>query len=316
MRKLSVVIPAYNEEDNVSAACSEVGKILSDNQIDYEIIFVDDGSGDLTWERLTQLCTKDANVKALRFSRNFGKEAAIFAGLKESVGDAVIVMDCDLQHPPETIIKMYNIWANNDIDIVEARKSSRGKESLLYKFFARVFYGILKFASGMDLNGASDFKLLDRKVVDALNEMPERLTFFRALSSWVGFRSEYVYFDVAKRKNGKTKWSFMKLARLAVSSVTSFSNFPMHIITGCGLLFFFFSVIMGVNTLYNYLSGKALEGFSTVILLILITGSIIMLGLGIIGYYLSKIYEEIKYRPRFIISERTSKKEDSGRESC
>lgn len=304
MKKLSVIIPAYNEADNISAAAETVGKLLRENSIDYEIIFVDDGSSDSTWDKLKQLSSADSRIKGLKFSRNFGKEGAIFAGLRNASGDAAVVMDCDLQHPPETVIEMYNIWLNNDVDVVEARKKSRGKESLFYKLSAKLFYGVLKSSSGIDLQNASDFKLLDRKVVDVLNEMPERLTFFRALSSWVGFKTEVVYFDVAKRRSGATKWSFVKLARLAVNSITSFSNYPMHIITGCGFLFFLFSLILGVNTLYNYLFGNALEGFSTVILLLLITGSIIMFGIGIIGYYLSKIYEEIKFRPRFIISEK------------
>jgi dolichol-phosphate mannosyltransferase len=186
---------------------------------------------------------------------------------------------------------------------VEARKSSRGKESLLYKIFAKTFYKIMKSSSGLNLDGASDFKLLDRKVIDALNAMPERLTFFRALSAWVGFKTAQVEFEVQPRVSGKTKWSFKNLFKFAVSSVTGFTNLPMQLMTAMGLIFLAFAAVLGVQTLVNFFSGKSAEGFSTVILLLLLIGSVLMLGLGIIGYYLSKIYEEIKFRPRYIESE-------------
>lgn len=310
MKTLSVVIPAYNEDANVENTANVLSQLLEKNGINYELVFVDDGSKDKTWDKLSELTHTHKGITAIKFSKNFGKEGAIFAGLKTAKGDACVVMDCDLQHPPETLIEMYNIWLNNDVDVVEARKSSRGKESLLYKIFAKSFYKLFQSSSGIDLKRASDFKLMDRKAVDALNEMPERLTFFRALSSWVGFKTEVIYFDVAPRKTGQSKWSFKKLFRFAIDSITSFTTLPMHIVTFFGALFSVFAVIMAINTLFNFFSGKALEGFSTVILLVLITGGIIMLSLGIIGYYLSKIYEEIKFRPRYIISQKLESKED------
>ena len=309
MKKLSVIIPAFNEEKNIETTARAVTYLLDKENIDFELIFVNDGSTDSSWEILKMLNKLDKRICAINFSRNFGKEGAIFAGLKEAKGDAIIVMDCDRQHPIETAVEMYRIWENNDIEIVEAKKKTRGKESLLYKGFAKMFYSILKSTSGLDLSGASDFKLLDRQVVDSLLEMPERVTFFRALSNWVGFKSEIVYFDVPKREEGKTKWSTKKLFKFAIDSITSFSNLPMHIVTFCGVFFFIFAVILAINTLFNYFSGTAEVGFSTVILLILITGSIIMLALGIFGYYLSKIYEEIKFRPRYIIKEKLNAKE-------
>ena len=309
MQKLSVIIPAFNEEKNIEMTARAVTYLLDKENIDFELIFVNDGSTDSSWEILKMLNKLDKRICAINFSRNFGKEGAIFAGLKEAKGDAIIVMDCDRQHPIETAVEMYRIWENNDIEIVEAKKKTRGKESLLYKGFAKMFYSILKSTSGLDLSGASDFKLLDRQVVDSLLEMPERVTFFRALSNWVGFKSEIVYFDVPKREEGKTKWSTKKLFKFAIDSITSFSNLPMHIVTFCGVFFFIFAVILAINTLFNYFSGTAEVGFSTVILLILITGSIIMLALGIFGYYLSKIYEEIKFRPRYIIKEKLNAKE-------
>lgn len=298
---LSVIIPSYNEEGNVKNTKNVVTEILEKENIPFELIFVNDGSKDKTWERLTELSAEDKRVVSVNFSRNFGKESAIFAGLSIAKGDCGVIMDCDLQHPPKVIVEMYNIWKNNDVDVVEGVKSDRGKENILYKGFSKLFYKIIKSASKLDMEGASDFKLLDRSVIDALNAMPERLTFFRALSSWVGFKTEKVYFEVAERFDGKSKWSLKSLIKYAVSSVTSFTCAPMQVVTGCGVLLFIISVILGVQTIYNYASGKSLEGFTTVILLLLIIGSVIMFSLGIIGYYLEKIYEEIKNRPRFII---------------
>ena len=305
---LSVVIPAYNEQENIPAAAERLGEILS-FCCDYELIFVDDGSRDGTWGIISSFAQTNSNIRGLRFSRNFGKESAIFAGLKAARGDCVAVMDCDLQHPPELLAKMYAAWQNG-AQVVEAVKASRGKEGFMYKLFAKSFYRIMKNSSNINLDGASDYKLMDRKVVDALNDLPERLTFFRALSSWVGFRTERITFDVAPRNAGKTKWSFRKLFRYDLSSITSFTNLPMQIITVSGILFFIFAVILGVQTIVNFCMGTAADGFSTVILLLLTIGSILMLGIGIIGYYLSKIYEEIKQRPRYIIADEAGAQKD------
>lgn len=302
---LSVVIPAYNEQDNIQNTTKVISNILNNEKIDFEILFIDDGSIDKTWELIESICTE--KIKGLKFSRNFGKEGAIFAGLSNAKGDCVAVIDCDLQHPPELLIQMYRLWENG-AKVVEAVKSSRGKESILYKLFAKSFYKMLQSSSGIDLKNASDYKLMDRAVVDAINTMPERITFFRALSSWVGFETVKVEFEVAPRANGTTKWNFKKLFVFAVKSITSFTNMPMHFMTVMGLIFMVFSVGLGIHTLINFFSGQALEGFSTVILLLLIIGSIIMIGLGVIGFYLSKIYEEIKFRPRYIISKMTTVK--------
>ncbi len=300
---LSVIIPAYNEQENISNTSKVISGILDDARIEFEIIFVDDGSKDATWTEITSVSNVDPRVCGVRFSRNFGKEGAIFAGLRAARGDCAVLIDCDLQHPPELIPKMYRMWESG-AEVVEAVKASRGREGLIYKMFAKSFYKMMKSSSGIDLDGASDFKLLDRRAVDALNEMPERMTFFRALSSWVGFRSEKIEFDVKPRAAGKTKWNFRKLFKFAVNSITSFTNLPIHIITVIGVIFGIFAVVLGVQTLINYFCGNALEGFSTVILLILIVGACVLIGIGIIGFYLSKIYEEIKQRPRYIVAER------------
>ncbi len=308
---LSVIIPAYNEQENISNTAKVISGILDDAAIAFEIIFVDDGSADDTWAEIAAVSRVDHRVRGIRFSRNFGKEGAIFAGLRAVDGECAVLIDCDLQHPPELIPEMYRMWESG-VEVVEAVKASRGREGLMYKMFAKSFYKIMKRSSGIDLDGASDFKLLDCRAVDALNEMPERLTFFRALSSWVGFSTEQIEFDVKPRAAGKTKWNFRKLFRFAVNSITSFTDLPLHLITLVGVVFAVFAAVLGVHTLVNYFCGNALEGFSTVILLILIVGACILIGIGVLGFYLSKIYEEIKQRPRYIVSERIGPDERKG----
>ena len=309
---LSVIIPSYNEEGNVVNTADVVAQLLEDNQIEHELIFVNDGSTDKTWDMINTLATTRENIVGVNFSRNFGKESAIFAGLEVAKGDACVLLDCDLQFPPEVIIEMYNIWKNNDVDIVEGRKKSRGKENILYKAFSLMFYKMINSSSGLDMRAASDFKLMDRAVVDSLNAMPERLTFFRAMSSWVGFKTEKVYFDVRDREVGESKWTLSSLIKFALNNITSFTSAPLQIVTVCGIITFLISVIMGVNTLYNKFFGDASAGFSTVIILQLFTSSIIMFSLGIIGFYISKIYEEIKQRPRYIIKELVRKDDTYG----
>ncbi len=298
---LSVIIPSYNEEDNILKTACVISKLLDSENIDYELIFINDGSTDNSWELISALAQSDERITGISFSRNFGKESAIFAGLEAAKGDCCVLMDCDRQFPPEVMIEMYNIWLNNDVDVVEGRKRSRGKENGLYRAFSKLFYRLIGSSSGLDMQDASDFKLLDRSAVDALNAMPERLTFFRAMSSWVGFKTEAVYFDVADREAGKSKWSLTGLIKFAINNITSFTSAPMQLVTVFGIITFIISVILGIHTLVMKILGSSAVGFPTVIILQLLTSSIIMFSLGIIGYYLSKIYEEIKQRPRYII---------------
>lgn len=302
MGKLSVIIPAYNEEQNIDNISSVVSSLLEDNNIEYEIIFVNDGSRDNTWEVISKACNKNQNIRGFNFSKNFGKEAAIFAGLTYATGDCCAVIDADLQHPPQTLIKMYEKWQEG-YEIVEGVKASRGKESFLHKLAAKNFYSLISKATNIDMSRASDFKLLDRKAVNILRAMPEKHIFFRALSSWVGFKTTSVEFHVQEREAGESKWSTYSLFKYALTNITSFSTAPMQIVTLSGIVFLLFSLILGVQSLYKHFMGQALEGFTTVILLLLIIGSILMLSLGIIGYYIAKIYEETQNRPRFIVSE-------------
>ena len=303
MAVLSVVLPAYNEEAMLKKAAGTLKLILSGARIDYELVFVDDGSKDATWRKIEEAAQTDSYVHGIHFSRNFGKEAAIFAGLASVSGDCVAVMDCDLQHPPETLVEMFRLWEQG-YEVVEGVKKSRGKESTLHKASAGIFYKLMSKATKIDMSRASDFKLMDRKAVDTLLEMPERNAFFRAMSSWIGFQSTTVEFDVQEREAGESKWSTKSLIKYAITNIVGYSSAPMQIVTGAGVVVFLLGVILGIQTLIHYFSGHAVEGFTTVILLILIIGSIIMISLGIIGYYISRIYEEVKGRPRYIISKK------------
>lgn len=301
MKLLSVILPAYNEEKMIEKARDTLGRILSEQDIPYEIVFVDDGSKDQTWPEIEKAAEKDNHVAGVHFSRNFGKESAMMAGLASAGGDCCVVMDCDLQHPPETVVEMYRLWEQG-YEVVEGVKHSRGKESLAHRASAGMFYKIISKAVGIDMSRASDFKLLDRKAVDALLEMPERNAFFRALSAWIGYKTTSVEFDVREREEGVSKWSTKSLIRYAITNIVSFSSAPMQFVTGAGVFMFLLAVILGIQTLVHYFTGNAVEGFTTVILLLLLIGSILMISLGIIGYYISKIYEEVKGRPRYLIS--------------
>lgn len=307
---LSVVIPSYNEELNISNAIITLEDILSKANIPFELIFVDDGSVDSTYDIITQHSKSKKYIKGIRFSRNFGKESAIFAGLSAAAGDCTVVLDCDMQHPPEVVVEMYELWKNNGFLIVEGKKKSRGKENILYKICAGLFYKLLKATSKINLENASDFKLLDKKVVEIILSFPERQTFFRAMSHFVGFEKAEVFFDLPARKMGKSKWSVKSLLQLGTNAITSFSSIPMQIVSFFGLVFFGFSLIAFIQTLYMKLSGRAVEGFTTVILLLLIIGSILMFSLGVIGMYIARIYEEVKFRPKYIIRQRVGFEED------
>jgi dolichol-phosphate mannosyltransferase len=300
MALLSVVLPAYNEEENIHHASETLSQLLSKADIAYELLFVSDGSTDDTFPLILQEQVRNPRVKGIQFSRNFGKEAAIFAGLEAAKGDAVAVMDCDLQHPPETLLTMWQRWQDG-YQVVEGMKSHRGHENLWYKLSAGLFYQVMSKMLKMDINASSDFKLLDRLVVDVLLAMPERNTFFRAMTFWTGFKRCSVEYEVRERLYGKSKWSIFRLLKYAISNITSFSTIPLQLVTVMGFIAILLGVVLGMQTLVKYLLGDAVEGFTTVILLLLLIGGFILISLGIIGHYIARIYEEVKSRPRYLI---------------
>lgn len=297
---LSIIIPSYNEEKCIAKAYNEINSLMTENGIECELIFVDDGSTDQTYKKITELSEEKDNIVGLHFSRNFGKESAISAGLAAVSGDCAVVIDCDLQHPPIKIIEMYHLWEMG-YEIVEGLKKERGQEKKMHGVAAKFFYSAISRMAGFDMENSSDFKLLDRKVVDVINKMPER-GFFRAISYWVGYKKATVEYDVLERVDGESKWSTMGLIKYALSNISSFSTAPMQTVTVLGVVMLAISVIFGVWALIDKIVGRALEGMTTVIIITIFIGSIIMISLGVIGYYIARIYEEIKGRPRYIIS--------------
>jgi glycosyltransferase involved in cell wall biosynthesis len=300
---LSVVLPCLNEGTHLARSLASIGQVLDGLGVTYELVVVDDGSTDDTWAVLRAFAAEHPRLHALRLSRRFGKELALTAGLERARGAAVLVMDADLQHPPELIPDMIRAWRDEGFEVVEARKGRRGDEPVLARLGARLFYPLFRRLAGIDLAGASDFKLLDRKVLDAWARMGERNVFFRGMSAWLGFRRKELAFEVAPRAGGRSGWSLWRLLRLAVHGITAYSTAPLHVITAMGFVFLAFAGVLGVQTLYNKLYGHAETGFTTVIVLVLIVGSMIMMGLGVIGLYVSRIYEEVKGRPRTVVAE-------------
>ncbi len=296
---LSIVIPAFNEEAMVEKAAATVAGVLKDAGIGYELIFVDDGSRDGTWEAITRAHARDGNVRGLGFSRNFGKDRAVFAGLSRVKGDCAAVMDCDLQHPPEKLPEMFALWEQG-YEIVEGVKRDRGEESAFHRLCANGFYALISRLAGLDMKRSSDFKLMDRRVVDTLLTFPEEEVFFRGLTAFVGFRRTEVEFDVAERTAGQSKWSFRSLARYAVSSVTAFSAAPLQLATVLGVLFALAAVVTGV--LYAVL-GRDPSGWLVFLGVLAILGvACLLLCLGVAGYYLGRIFRQGLGRPRSIIS--------------
>ncbi len=301
---LSVVIPLYQEGAHLPAVVARIAEEIRRTGETFELILVDDGSADDTWEVIGSLAGQHRELRGLRLSRNFGKEAALCAGIDAARGAAVMVMDGDLQHPPELIPEMVDLWKAGGVDLVEAVKDSRGEESLAHRAGSRLFYLILRTLSGHNLDDASDFKLMDRRVVEAWRRMGEHTLFFRGMVAWLGFQRARVSFKVPARVGGRSGWTFLRLVRLAITAVTAHSSHPLQAVTLLGGVFFMFAVALGLQTFYNWLVGAAVSGFTTVILLILIVGGVQMLCLGILGAYIARIFEEVKGRPRYVVKER------------
>jgi len=302
---LSVVIPCLNEGSHLASSLVTLAGVLDGLGLEYELVLVDDGSSDDTWAVMQRAAAARAGVRAFRLSRRFGKELALAAGLEHARGNGVIVMDADLQHPPSLIPAMVRAWREEHYEVVEAVKTKRAAEPFLARLGARLFYPLFRRLSGFDLEGASDFKLIDRRVLEAWARMGERNVFFRGMSAWLGFRRKALPFEVAPRAGGSSGWSPVRLVRLGLTGVTSFSSAPIHVITAMGCLFLVFAVLLGLHTLYNWRYGGAQTGFTTVIVLVLMVGSMILIGLGVIGLYVARIYEEVKGRPRYVVCEQS-----------
>lgn len=307
---VSIVSPVFEEEEALATFVQRTREVLEDVGEPFEIILVDDGSRDASWSEIEREHAADSRVRGLSLSRNFGKEAAILAGLEAARGEAAIVMDADLQHPPALLPVLVSRWRDG-ADVVEALKETRTGQSLGGRVASRLFNSVFQRLTGVELADASDYRLLSRRAVDALLEMPERTTFFRGTSTWIGFDRARVTFRVDQRAAGRSRWGFRALVRLALDGITSFTPAPLHLVTLAAVVFAVFAVVLGAQTLLRFLQGDAVTGFTTVILLILIQGTLMLLGLGIIGQYLARIHDEVKRRPRYFVA-RSAPEEPSG----
>ncbi len=302
---LSIVIPVYNEAESLPELVRRVTETVRRIEPSFEILFINDGSRDETIEALRRLCVHDARLRAISFSRNFGKEIAIAAGLDHARGQAVVIMDADLQHPPEAIADFMEKWREGYANVYGVRRD-RAIESPVKRPFARGFYRM--FASFGDTTlpkGAGDFRLLDRKAVDAMKALGERARFSKGLYSWIGFKSIGVPFDVAERAHGSTKWSFRKLLRFALDGLTSFSTAPLRVWTYVGLFVSFCAFIAAIRFIIEALVyGVTTPGFPTLIVSVMFFSGIQLMSLGILGEYIGRIFAEVKRRPLYIVEER------------
>lgn len=310
--ELGVVIPFRNEEDSLPLLLAQLEPQLRDLGCSYEAILVDDGSEDRGWAWLKAQKRRWPELALVRLTRGFGKEGAIRAGLEASRASAVIVMDADLQHPVDLIPVMYKRWRETTTWVVEGVKAGAASRGPFGRLAAPAFFHVSKKMTNLDLRNRSDFQLLDRRAIRLFLALPERITVFRGILAWLGLPTEKVSFEVPPRAAGKTQWSVRNRVGLALDVVTGFTNSPLRLMTYASMLFGTFSVLLGIQTLYMYLSGQAVEGFTTVILVVLITGTALSIGLGIIGEYLARIYEEVKARPQFVVEEVIPARRDPG----
>ena len=309
-KKLSLIVPCYNEEEALPLFYEEVTKVLKTLDEDYEIILVNDGSKDKTLTEMEQLAKKDKHIIYLSFSRNFGKEAAMYAGLLNATGDYVGFIDADLQHPPVLIKDMLKALKNDEYDCAACRRVDRTGDSKIRTWFARKFYKIINMISDAHMvDGAGDYRIMKREMAEAILSVSEYNRFSKGIFSWVGFNTYWIDYENVDRIAGKTSWSFWGLVKYAVDGIVNFSNFPLDMATFLGILTTAFAFIYLVFILVKYaFFGDPVQGWATLVCVILVLGGVQLLSLGIMGQYVGKTYMETKNRPHYIIS-RTNKKD-------
>lgn len=305
MYKLSIIVPCYNEEETVEIFYQETQKVIKQLQCDYEFIFVNDGSKDKTLQKLRFLAQKDANVRYLSFSRNFGKESALFAGLKAATGDLITVMDADLQDPPELLPEMVKAIFDEGYDCVGTRRTTRDGEPVIRSFFARMFYRIVNRIGEVEMvDGARDFRLMTRQMVDSILELSEYNRFSKGLFSWVGYKTKYLTFENRERVAGQTSWSFWSLFKYSIDGIINFSEAPLNIASFIGAISCVGAVVAMIVVIIKTLIFKdPTTGWPSLVSIILFMGGLQLLCLGIIGKYIAKIFLETKKRPHYIVKE-------------
>jgi polyisoprenyl-phosphate glycosyltransferase len=301
--ELSVVIPAFNEAQGIAAFLDVLFGVLRGCCARFDVWVVDDGSRDDTWERLRSARERYPELRGLRFTRNFGKEAALLAGLRQSTGAAVVVMDSDGQHPPSLLPQMLDPWRAGEAQIVAAQKASRPTDSWIERVNARLFNSLMRMMTGLDLSASSDYRLLDRRVVEALLAFPERVRFFRGMTVWTGFTTKQLAFDVAPRIAGTSRWSTGQLTKLAINAITAYSAKPLSLVFRFGLVGMLAAIILFVQAVYSWMVGIAVSGWTSVTVVMLFFGSANLLGIGVLGAYLAQLFDEIKARPEYLIKQ-------------
>jgi glycosyltransferase involved in cell wall biosynthesis len=301
--ELSVVIPAFNEAAGLGGFLKQLFTELNTCCTRYEVWVIDDGSRDSTWSCIQAETHKHPYLRAARFTRNFGKEAAILAGLRQAKGQAVLIMDSDGQHPPSLLPELLKPWRAGTAQIVAAKKANRDADNMMARLKAHLFNRLMHNLTGLNLDGASDFQLLDRQVVDTLLAFPEKVRFFRGMAAWTGISTVTIPFHVAPRIAGDSQWSTPQLTQLAITAITSFSAKPLGLIFRMGLLGMVCAFLLLLQALYSRFTGVAISGWTSITVVILIFGSANLLGIGVLGAYLSQIFDEIKARPEFLIRE-------------
>ena len=302
MSKYSVIVPVLNEEKIINLTYSRLRQVMDSTKEEYELIFVNDGSIDTTEDLIKLICEKDKHVKLINFARNFGHQIAISAGLDHSNGDAIIIIDADLQDPPETILEMIKKWKEG-FDVVYGKRIQRKGETFFKKFTAYMFYRLLKYLTGDYLPvDSGDFRLIDHKVRDALTKFGEKSRYVRGLINWVGFKQTFVEYVREERQAGKTKYPFNKMLHFAIDAITSFSNRPLRISTYLGFTLSALSFLYVLYAIYQKLfTSNTILGWTSLIAVTLFFNGIILVILGILGEYIGRIYEETKGRPLYIL---------------
>lgn len=310
-KKISLIVPCYNEEDALPIFCKEATRVLEEMKVDYELICIDDGSKDRTLMVLEDLSKKNDKIKYISFSRNFGKEAAMYAGFCNVTGDYAAVMDADMQDPPALLPEMFKILETGEYDSVATRRVDRKGESRIRSFFARTFYMIINKISNTEIvDGARDFRLMKREMVNAILSMSEYNRFSKGIFGWVGFKTYWLSFENVERVAGTTSWSFWGLFRYAIDGIVNFSNAPLDIASGFGIIMTVVAFVMLIFIIVRKLIfGDPVAGWASTMSVIIFIGGIQLLCLGIMGQYLGKMYMETKRRPQYIVGKTNIKNE-------
>lgn len=313
MKKISVVIPMYYEEEVANECYNRTKKVLNGlENYDHEIVFVNDGSKDKTLPILKEIATKDEKAKVISFSRNFGHQAAVTAGLKFVTGDCILIIDSDMQDPPELLVDMLKLWENGN-EVIYAKRKTRKGESKFKLMTAKMFYNVLNNLSDVEIpKDTGDFRLVDRKVVDVINSMPEHNKFLRGLFSWVGFKQEPIEYERQERFAGKTKYPLKKMLKLASDGIISFSTKPLKIIGGIGIASIFISFILLIYAILSYIFkwNNLASGWTSLMVAITFFAGVQLVSIWMISEYIARIYDDTKQRPEYIINEKINIKEE------